>query len=168
MAKTANLDLVASCFERCRIKIENMARRKGHTDPSAFVSDLAYEICENTHPTYHATTRYIWWLAKKRLLDYFRKCARHHKLYPHEVPIDLKLLGTEKESHHQSPRKPPQLIDDAFNSLSPKQRDILDRKYLLGESKEDISRKLGISKSGMRSAEYRAKQRLRQLLPWYS
>ena len=158
-----NIELVANCFVEARDGLERMAAKHGHHDPPDFVGSLALELCmKNELPPYRCTRTYIFWLAKKRLLDYDRRRGCGRTLKTITLAEDAYLPAT---THNIPPRAEGDLIAQAFDSLSPKQRDILDRKHLNAESNREIALVHHMTEHGVRSALHRSKKMLRKLLP---
>jgi len=166
VTEPAAFDLVAECLNRYSQEIESMARRKGHHDPADFVGDLALDLCRrSTHiAPHHATRSYLFWLAHKRLCDYHRRRASRRK--------EIRLSGEVIASDANATEEPEIAIENTTQTLvaqnlaklNPRHRDVIERKYLMDQSNEEIAAVLGMTNNGVRSALFRTEKRLHELL----
>jgi RNA polymerase sigma factor FliA len=74
--------------------------------------------------------------------------------FPADENVERVMLETEQGS----------VIDDALNTLSPDQRELIVRHFFDGESVQDIARSLGLSRQGVYSRQKAIFKRLRESL----
>ena len=160
-----------------RDRIERLARSRGHDDPPDFFGEFAHELVNGKHLSKDGyllePKEHIFWLARQRLKDYHRRYYRRRasqripikyvREYPEEVDACSKVSSTsdvEPECESRSAA----VFHDALCALTPRARDILERKHLLDQANLDIARLVGISANGVRSSLYRSRQKLEREL----
>lgn len=148
-----------------RLRIENLAHRRGHPDPGDFFGELAIEFIHIaiSRGAHEVTENAIWYRAELRLKDYYRKCARGRArefvslTRPEELP-----------EHHSSTASLVSSIDtlvrDALARVPPTTRDVLERKFIMEQTNPEISLATGRSTDAVRSQTYRGKRLLERLL----
>ncbi|HBO46245.1 MAG TPA: hypothetical protein DD670_20435 [Planctomycetaceae bacterium] len=169
IADRSLLENICECLKTCQAIIESMARQRGHADPPAFFGDLALQICSTaSHPEHHATRSYILWLAASRLKDYHRKHARHRRSRPQEIPFDnvMHFEGANGVADRETLAcgKTASVITHCLAQLNPKHRDVVERKFLMDQSNEEIAAAVGMSNGGVRSVVWNTRTRLRERL----
>jgi RNA polymerase sigma factor (sigma-70 family) len=150
-----------------RDAVERFARRGGHNDPPNFFGDLAEELSrknEISHDGYVSQgNRHVFWLAHQRLKDFYRRRASRPPLkYVHQHEIDAYVGNSRPDVGLARHDQPLAEFLRAFRGISPRDREILERKFLLGQSNSEIAAVIGgISADGIRSLIYRLRRRLR-------
>jgi DNA-directed RNA polymerase specialized sigma24 family protein len=108
--------------------------------------------------------QYVFWLAKRRIQDYHRRCASQRRR-PWRVVVEyVPDIDAKRKIRWSRPVGEPESIGREVSIflevLSPRAQEVLARKYRLGQSNLDIAGSVGLSTHGVRSLLFRSRRTL--------
>ncbi|MFD1204686.1 MULTISPECIES: sigma-70 family RNA polymerase sigma factor [Sporosarcina] len=125
------------------------------------VNDIFLSIWENAGKFNGDSSDFRKWLcaiAKYRSIDYYRKVTKRKEFSTEEM-VDQSVNSVEEAFIQMEDQE--ELIA-LINQLEPVDREIFILKFFLGYKTEDVSEKLGLSRTAIDNRVYRGKKKLTQ------
>lgn len=125
------------------------------------INDIFLSIWNNSGKFHGESDDFKKWIcaiAKFKSIDYYRKVTKKIEITSNDIDLNVEKSAEDKLIMQEDRTELIKLI----NHLEPIERDIFIMKFFLGLNTEEISLKLGLTKSSVDNRIYRGKKRLNQ------